>query len=83
MIFNTDKCKVVHFGYNNTAVDYSLSDLNIQSVKETANSANRTLGMINRTFVNKHSNIMLKLYQSLVRPKLEYCIQAAIFKKGY
>ena len=32
--------------------------------------------MINRTFVNKHSNIMLKLYQSLVRPKLEYCIQA-------
>ena len=32
--------------------------------------------MINRTFVNKHSNIMLRLYQSLVRPKLEYCIQA-------
>ena len=22
MIFNTDKCKVVHFGYNNTAADY-------------------------------------------------------------
>jgi len=32
--------------------------------------------MINRTFVNKHSNIMLRLYQSLVRPKLEYCVQA-------
>ena len=105
MIFNTDKCKVVHFGYNNTAADYSLGDVNIQSVKEekdlgiiihqtlkssqqcvaAANSANRTLGMINRTFVNKHSNIMLKLYQSLVRPKLEYCIQAwrPYLKKGY
>ena len=34
MIFNTDKCKVVHFGYNNTAADYSLGDVNIQSVKE-------------------------------------------------
>ena len=87
MIFNTDKCKVVHFGYNNTAADYSLGDVNIQSVKEekdlgiiihqtllkssqqcvaAANSANRTLGMINRTFVNKHSNIMLRLYQSLL-----------------
>jgi len=36
MVFNTDKCKVVHFGYNNTAADYSLGDVNIQtqSVKE-------------------------------------------------
>ena len=98
MIFNTDKCKAVHFGYNNTAADYSLGDVNIQSVKEekdlgimihqtlkssqqcvaAANSANRTLGMINRTFVNKHSNIMLRLYQSLIRPKLEYCYEHAI-----
>ena len=41
-----------------------------------ARSANITLGMINRTFVNKDSKILLKLYQSLVRPKLEYCVQA-------
>ena len=32
--------------------------------------------MINRTFVNRHTEILLKLYLSLVRPKLEYCIQA-------
>jgi len=32
--------------------------------------------MISRTFVNKDSKTMLKLYQSLVRPKLEYCVQA-------
>jgi len=39
-------------------------------------SANRMLGMINRTFVNKDSAIVLRLYQSLVRPKLEYSVQA-------
>ena len=39
-------------------------------------SANRILGMVSRTFVNKDSKTMLKLYQSLVRPKLEYCVQA-------
>ena len=39
-----------------------------------AKSANRILGMIGRTFVN--SKTMLKLYQSLVRLKLEYCVQA-------
>jgi len=32
--------------------------------------------MINRTIVNKDSTTLLKLYQSLVRPKLEYCVQA-------
>ena len=81
MIFNTDKCKVMHFGYRNTTAGYSLGNVNIQSGKEekdlriiinqtlkssqqcvaAANTANRTLGMINRTFVNKHSNIMLRL----------------------
>ena len=32
--------------------------------------------MINRTIVNKDSKTLLKLYQSLVRLKLEYCVQA-------
>ena len=105
MLFNTDKCKVMHFGYKNTTAGYSLGDVNIQSGKEekdlaiiinqtlkssqqcvaAANSANRTLGMINRAFVNKHSHIMLRLHQSLVRLKFEYCVQAwqPYLKKGY
>ena len=33
-----------------------------------ATSANRTLGMIRRTFINKDSKLLLRLYQSLVRP---------------
>ena len=37
------------------------------------------------TFVSKDSITMLRLYQSLVRPKLEYCVQAwrPYLKKGY
>jgi len=37
-----------------------------QFVKAYAD-ANKILGMMNRTFANKHSDIMVKLYKSLVR----------------
>lgn len=43
---------------------------------EAAKRANSTLGMIKRTIVNRDKSIMLNLYKTLVRPKLEYCIQA-------
>ena len=42
---------------------------------EAVKSANKT-GLISRTFVYKNNVTMLQLYKSLVRPKLEYCIQA-------
>jgi len=32
--------------------------------------------MISRTFVNKEKEVMLRLHQTLVRAKLEYCVQA-------
>ena len=34
MLFNTDKCKFVHFGYKNSTAGYSLGDVNIQTGKE-------------------------------------------------
>ena len=34
------------------------------------------LGMINRAFKYKTNEVVLKLYKSLVRPHLDYCIQA-------
>ena len=39
-------------------------------------SANRTLGLIKRTIKNRRKDIIVKLYKALVRPKLEYCVQA-------
>jgi len=42
-----------------------------QSVRAYAN-ANKILGMMNRTNVNKHSDIMVKVYKSLGCPHVEY-----------
>jgi len=40
------------------------------------NKAIRILGMINRTIRYKERRIMVRLYKSLVRPHLEYCMGA-------
>ena len=34
------------------------------------------LGVINRCFLNKTNDILVPLYKSLVRSRLEYCVQA-------
>ena len=39
-----------------------------------AKAANKILRMIKRTFTCKSEEIILQLYKSLVRPRLEYCI---------
>ena len=41
-----------------------------------ANKANSTLGMIKRNIKSRDKDIIVRLYKTLVRPKLEYCIQA-------
>jgi len=43
---------------------------------EAVKSANKTLGMLSQTLMFKDKNTMLRLYKSLIRPKLEYSIQA-------
>src|SRR6218665_3762761 len=42
---------------------------------EASKKANSTLGMIRRTIVTRNTDTILRLYKSLVRPQLEYCIQ--------
>ena len=39
------------------------------------NRANRILGFISRTVTNRTSEVILKLYLSLVRPHLDYAVQ--------
>ena len=41
-----------------------------------AKKANCVLGMIKRNIKCKNAAIFIRLYKSLVRPRLEYCIQA-------
>ena len=42
---------------------------------KAAKTANSVLGMIRRCFINKGVDIILPLYKSLVRARLEYCVQ--------
>jgi ribonucleases P/MRP protein subunit RPP40 len=46
-----------------------------EQCRQAVKKANTVLGMINRTIKNKTKNNILRLYKSLVRPRLEYCIQ--------
>jgi hypothetical protein len=43
---------------------------------KAASKGNQILGLIKRTFISKEKNVLLNLYKALVRPHLEYCIQA-------
>jgi hypothetical protein len=46
------------------------------SCSKSSITANRILGMIKRSFCYLSKDVVLKLYKSLVRPHLEYCVQA-------
>jgi ribonuclease P/MRP protein subunit RPP40 len=95
MLFNTDKCTVMHMGRNNKEVVYKMGTNEIKvSTQEkdlgvivdksgkpyeqcivAVKKANGILGMIKRNIKFKSKNVIVKLYKSLVRPRLEYCIQ--------
>jgi len=50
--------------------------LDSRQCAKVAAAANAVLGMIRRTFLCKDKELILQLYKSLVRPRLEFCIQA-------
>jgi hypothetical protein len=53
------------------------SDMKVtQQCIKVVKIANKILGMISRTFQYKTKPVVLRLYKSLVRPHLEYCVQA-------
>jgi ribonucleases P/MRP protein subunit RPP40 len=50
---------------------------------KAANKANQVLGMINRNVRSRNKEVVMKLYKGLVRPLMEYSIQAwNPYKKG-
>ena len=96
MLFNLDKCAVMHFGFNNIGENVELGgkilashtserDLGVivqsnlkvdMQCNKAASEANKRLGMIKRNFRFKSRSVMLPLYKSIVRPHLDYCVQA-------
>ena len=47
-----------------------------QQCSEVVKKANKIIGFIGRSFKHKSKEVILTLYNSLVRPHLEYCVQA-------
>ena len=43
---------------------------------KAASKGNQILGLIKRTIISRKKKVLLNLYKTLVRPHLEYCIQA-------
>jgi ribonuclease P/MRP protein subunit RPP40 len=96
MLFNTDKCTVIHMGKKNCEAKYIMGGCVIKKSKQerdlgviidstgksseqcimAVKKANSVLGMIKRNIQYKSKDIMVKLYKSLVRPRLEFCVQA-------
>jgi hypothetical protein len=96
MLFNNDKCKIMHFGHDNVEMDYLINDVVLGSVVEEKDlgvlirndlkvsnqcskavcTANKVFGMIRRSFTCRSKVVIRTLYKSLVRPHLEYCMQA-------
>ena len=43
---------------------------------EAAKRGNKVLGMVKRTMLSRNKDLIIRLYKTLVRPHLEYCVQA-------
>jgi len=53
------------------------NDLKVsQKCQQAYNKASKILGLINRTIEYRDTDSLLRLYKSLVRPHLEYCVPA-------
>ena len=85
MLFNFGKCKCLHTGPGNTRMNYEmggtiLSKTANMKVSEqcriAASKGNKVLGMIRRNITYKEKSLIVPLYKAIVRPHLEYCIQA-------
>jgi hypothetical protein len=96
MLFNIDKCIVLHMGGKNQSCRYELGGIELRAVEQerdlgviihqsgktsaqcsvAATKANQVLGMIKRNIKWKNSDVIVRLYKALVRPRIEYCVQA-------
>ena len=92
MLFNYGKCKCLHTGHGNEDAQYTNGDTTVKEkdlgltisadmkVPEqcaiAAAKGNQILGLIRRNILYKEKELIIPLYKTIVRPHLEYCIQA-------
>ena len=86
MLFNFDKCKFIHLGHGSPNVTYKVGNVDIGTTSANLNvpkrcaiaelKAKESLGLIRTNIVYKKEEIIIPLRKFIVRPHLEYCIQA-------
>ena len=87
MEFNVNKCKVMHYGFNNPSYTYLMNDAVLIDTEEERDfgittqvmnvilSYGTLLGTIRRCFHYKDRKTILVLYKSMARPHLEYTVE--------
>ena len=53
----------------------------LEQCRIAASKENQVIGMIRRNITYKENNLIVPLYKAIVRPHLEYCIQASSARK--
>ena len=83
LVFNRSKCKVIHFGKDNTRQEYTMGekdlgvliDDNLKPKSQCAKAvakANMILGQLTRGYTWRDPENLTSLYKVYVRPHLEY-----------
>ncbi len=76
MTFDINKCQILQVGSRNIKSDYEMRDVKIKSVHSVLASLSRlTSSLIKRIFSFRNKDVVLPLYNSFVRPHLEYAVQ--------
>ena len=69
MLFNFGKCKCLQTGHGNEDAQYKMGGT-------VLNTTLKEKDLIRRNIVYKEKELIIPLYKTIVRPHLEYCIQA-------
>ena len=78
----------MHLAYNNNPIHkYFLDGVLLEEVKDEKDlgwddnirscikDANRCIAWVSRNLLNRDSYILARVYKTIIRPKLEYCVQ--------